>query len=609
MMTDSKTRALGPGLGATLSDYRHVAEIGSGEVSDVSLALLPTLDGSRRLLLLKELRADFSQQDEFRAMFENEALLGRRFRHPNVVEACDAHFERERCVLVFEFLDGQTLSSIRKRANQNQVPFAIQLRVLADALAGLHYVHELKDRGKPLGIVHRDVSPSNLFVTYDGQVKLIDFAVARATLDDADARTKGLVKGKLGYRSPEAVRGERIDRRSDIFSVGVMLWEAATGKRLWHGQDQLTMLRRLSAGDLPIEAPQAEGTSAEMLKIATRALAVDPLHRFATAEDMRREIEGVLARLGKTTRVGTLAGYLQTFFAAERQKSRAMVDDAMTRPLPPPPVRSSPPPLHPAVQRSNPGFVSNALRTSYPALDLSEPVTRVSTPPGMSDTFRTSSTTYDVTEHASLVPNFRPRFPRVLGVAGLAAAVAVGIAYGAQSSRDMTAHAHAASANAGSETMVAPVEPARTQNIAPAVILQDRAAAAAASPTAAPTNTAPLAAADAAGASDTISAVFVVHPFHAKLYLDGVPLEGTPAGIRRRPDDRPLLFRAVAPGYATTVRVVDLNRDVAKEIELVPEGAPAGRSPMTAPSAETHPDGSKGRPSKRGAARDDPWGI
>src|SRR5262245_44584642 len=125
MLNDSKTPAPGNGLGACLSDYRVVAEIGAGEIADVSLALLPTLDGSRRTVVLKELRAEFSQQDEFRAMFENEALLARRLRNPNVVEAYDAHFERERCVLVFEFLDGQTLSAIRKRARQNPVPFSI----------------------------------------------------------------------------------------------------------------------------------------------------------------------------------------------------------------------------------------------------------------------------------------------------------------------------------------------------------------------------------------------------------------------------------------------------------------------------------------------------
>jgi serine/threonine-protein kinase len=159
----------------------------------------------------------------------------------------------------------------------------------------------------PLGIVHRDVTPSNIFVKYDGGVKVVDFGIAKATIRQNETRM-GVLKGKLAYMSPEAVRSERIDRRSDIFSVGIMLWEAATGRRLWQEHDEVAVYRRLAAGDLPLQAPGAHGTGADMLRIAERALAIDPSQRYATAEEMRQELEELMAGLGKTTHVPALAG-------------------------------------------------------------------------------------------------------------------------------------------------------------------------------------------------------------------------------------------------------------------------------------------------------------
>jgi eukaryotic-like serine/threonine-protein kinase len=543
MTTDPNVLAVSAGLRAALGDYRVVAEIGRGGMANVFLALYPSEDGTSRPVVLKQLRAGLAHEVEFRTMFENEARLATRFRHQNVVETYDIYSDRDLCVLVMEFLHGQTLSHVRQRANQgSHVPFSIHLRVLADVLAGLHYVHELTDEdGMPLGIVHRDVTPSNVFVTYDGGVKVVDFGIAQATMGGTETRL-GVLKGKLAYMSPEAVRRERIDRRSDIFSVGVMLWEAATGRRLWQEHDEVEVYGRLAAGDLPIQVPTAQGTSMDMLRIAERALAVDPDQRYATAEEMRQELEDVLVRLGKTTPMAGLAAYMEAFFSVEREQFQAVVDT-----------------------------------TDHP--------TPMCSPLASSDIFRPTTTSYEVVEQT---PNFRPGLRRGFGVAFVAAAAAFGVAYAAH------APSRAPAAAEGTPVAVQPAatdgdEPKKVSSTAPEPLLGRQASQA-------PPMAAEPASALPALTQGTIFVALVARPAHARLFLDGVPLEGNPAGLRRRPDDKPHLLRIEAPGYAPLVRTIDLDRDVAKEFELTPSIGPRDEVP-------------KPRSDKPVVARDDPWGI
>ena len=579
MTTDSKLLAASAGLRAALGHYGLVAELGRGGMTSVFLALLPEEDGTSRPIVLKQLRSEFCRQDGFRAMLENEAALGKRFQHENVVETYDIYSDRDLSVLIMEFLDGQTLARIRQRATEGtQVPFAIHLRVLADVLAGLHYLHELREDGKPLGIVHRNVTPSNVFVTYDGQVKLIDFAIAAATVRNTETRMSGVVKGNLGYMSPEAVRREVVDRRTDIFSVGVMLWEAATGRRLWEGHDEIAVFRRLAEGDLPIRVPNTDATCAEMLRIATRALAADPSHRYATAEDMRQELEATLVRLGRTTQLGTLAEYMHTFFSVDRETFRSVVDEALEA------LGASPSVAQSARLRTD-------VSPSYASRDSTGPPTTTTSRLASTGNFRTTIASYHVVKGVREAPHFRRRIQRVVGVGCLTAGAAMGIAYAAHVPKGAPAHAGT---------------PAIAEPAAPLV----EAAGKNAGPTSAPFQAAPASLPTAepapatASARGTISAVFLVRPAHARVFLDGAPLEGNPAGIRRAPDDKPHLLRIEAPGYATLVRAIDLDRDIAKEFELAPEASGLA-IPRSAPSIEEP----KSQPAKRTVVRDDPWGI
>jgi serine/threonine-protein kinase len=536
-------------------------------MGSVFLALVPNADGGRRLLVLKQLQPELARDREFRAMFEAEARLASRLHHPNVVETSDIYADRDLCVIVMEFLDGQTLALIRQRGGQGAtVPFAIHLRVLAGALAGLHYVHELTDeKGTPLGIVHRDISPSNVFVTYDGLTKVVDFGIAKATLHHAETRV-GVLKGKLAYMSPEAVRNERLDRRSDIFSVGVMLWEAATGSRFWRGHDEVSVFQHLLAGDLPIQSPDGLGrTSGAMLRIAQRALSVDPSQRYATAEEMRLELEPVLAGLGKVADRATLEAYMDANFSADRQKVRAAVGDAVGR------IPSSPGP-------------QRWLDLTAPsrAADPSEAPTRMASPSSGDGTLRTVISSPDVFGGSGKPQNVRRGLRRALGIAIGAAAAAIGVAY--VSHGPVVSQASAiAIPSASTSTVDGPSSVAKEQ------VPEMREA-----PEARPTPpTSPAAPATSTARSNEILVVFVARPAHARLFLDGIPLSENPVRLQMLPDDKRHALRVEAGGYAPLLRTIELNRDVAKEFELTPE-APhgVGAAPKAPPST-----------------RDDPWGI
>jgi serine/threonine-protein kinase len=567
MTPDANLLARSGGLRARLGDYRLVAEIGRGGMGSVFLALVPSANGSRRLVVLKQLQPELAGDREFRAMFENEARLASRLHHPNVVETSDIYVDRELCVLVMEFLDGQTLARIRQRGGQGAtVPFSVHLRVLADALAGLHYVHELiGESGTPLGIVHRDVSPSNVFVTYDGLTKVVDFGIAKATLHHAETRID-VLKGKLAYMSPEAVRNEPLDRRTDIFSVGVMLWEAATGSRLWRGHDEVSVFQHLLAGDLPIESPGGLGrTSGEMLRIAQRALSVDRSRRYATAEEMRLELLPLIAGLGNVAERPALEGYMEASFSADRQKMRMAVADAVGR------LPSSPAP-------------ERWLDVTAPSLeaDSSEAPTRISSPPANEGTLRTAISAYDVLGGGAKPQNFRRGLQRAFAITIGAAVAVVGIAYMARGPVSQASPVPVPVTAASTSIVDGPssvvTRPAPEIREAPVV-----------PPTAPEAVAAPVM--TSAARSDEILVVFVARPARAHLFLDGVPLTGNPATLQRLRDDKQHALRVEASGYAPIVRTIELNRDVAKEFDLTPEaarGAVAGA---------------------KSAPRDDPWGI
>ena len=261
-------------------------------MADIYLAVARSTLGFNKLVVLKHLRSDDDDQRSI-DMFLDEARLAARLSHPNIVDTYDVGQDGDSYFIAMEYLEGQSLSRLLKVAHQNDVHPTAWARIAAEALRGLHYAHELCDYdGMPLHIVHRDVSPPNIFITYRGEVKIVDFGIAKATLNVFKTEA-GIYKGKLGYMSPEQATGKHVDRRSDIFSMGVVLWEAITGQRLLEGGVAIA-LDKLGNSPLPTVDSIKPYIDVQLSGIVERALATDPSQRYATAAEMADALEAYL---------------------------------------------------------------------------------------------------------------------------------------------------------------------------------------------------------------------------------------------------------------------------------------------------------------------------
>src|SRR4051812_13434478 len=302
-------------------------------MSEVYLALSQGgLGGFQKLVAIKLLRRDLAKDEDFRRMFLEEARLTARLNHPNVVQTNDVGDDQGRYYIAMEYLEGQTFERVRRARNASKLfPLNLQIQMLVQALAGLHYAHELTDYDNTaLSIVHRDVTPSNLFITYDGQVKLVDFGIAKV-FDSLNHTRVGVLKGKARYMAPEQITGLTIDRRADIFSVGVMLWEMLSGAQIWPGKSETEILRRVSAGDVPLPPRDAPYV---LQQICTRAMAFHADDRFATADVLRAELDAYLAQHMTPTRTTGIGPAVIELFRDERAQIRQVIESQMrgTRP-------------------------------------------------------------------------------------------------------------------------------------------------------------------------------------------------------------------------------------------------------------------------------------
>lgn len=289
--------------------YSLLKRIGRGGMGQVHLGVLDAPSGIQSLAAVK-LTLDGSEE-QHRALLL-EARLAALISHPGVVRLLDAGFEGEVAWFAMEYVRGPSLAELLERASGRLPPW-VAARIVADVCSALHAVHEACDaQGKPLGIVHRDVSPQNILVSYEGFVKLVDLGIARSALHGTPTSI-GTVKGKLGYLSPEQAGGAPVDRRGDVFALGVVLWEALAGKRLFQrATDGETLAAILRADVCPLREVASDAPES-IVAIAHKALAVDPALRFRSALEMHRALETEIARMGTVVGAVEVAAALQRF--------------------------------------------------------------------------------------------------------------------------------------------------------------------------------------------------------------------------------------------------------------------------------------------------------
>jgi serine/threonine protein kinase len=308
-----------PGMGMAgvsstqLGKYQLLRRIATGGMAELFLARATAIHGFEKLVVLKRILPQHAESEDFIRMFLAEARLAATLHHPNIVQVYDIGEEEGGCFFTMEYVQGQDLRKLVRAARKSEkaLPLEHILHIVMGVAAGLHHAHEkLGLDGRPLGIVHRDVSPSNVLVTYEGGVKIVDFGIAKATSAQS-ATIAGTLKGKIPYMSPEQCRGESVDRRSDIFSIGTLLWELTTGTRLFSGDNEFAIINRVAAGAVPLPTSIRPDYPPELEAIVMRALTADREQRYASALDLQIDLEDFArearlpvssARMGKTMR-------------------------------------------------------------------------------------------------------------------------------------------------------------------------------------------------------------------------------------------------------------------------------------------------------------------
>jgi serine/threonine protein kinase len=307
-----------------LAQYELLQSIGSGGMAEVFLAKNTGPMGFEKIVVLKCIHPHLAKEKHFVTMFLDEARLAARINDPRVVQIHELGESGGTYFMAMEYLAGESLSTIVKTAIKGGPSLSVHLaaRIVGDAAAGLHTAHELKDaKARALDVVHRDISHGNIYVCYSGAVKVLDFGVAKAR-DSLQTTSPNERKGKYGYMSPEQVQGNPIDRRSDVFSLGVVLWEAITKQRLFAADSELETVRRVIDGVPPAPSTINKDVPPEMDAIVAKALAKDRAKRYQTAEELSKELESFIRTSGQAAGMSEISAFMKSAFA-ERMEKRA----------------------------------------------------------------------------------------------------------------------------------------------------------------------------------------------------------------------------------------------------------------------------------------------
>jgi eukaryotic-like serine/threonine-protein kinase len=312
-----------------LGRYRLLMELGHGGMAHVYLALVTGLAGFTKLVVLKVMRDELREHPASLNMFLGEARLAARMNHPNVVQTSEVGEDGGRYFICMEYLEGQTLSRLLKKTIDGSLPLAARLEIMCQMLEGLSYLHNFSDLdGTPLGLVHRDISPNNIFVTFDGGVKVLDFGVAKAA-GISHVTEAGTFKGKLGYAAPEQIVG-RSDQRSDVFAAGVLLWEILTYRRLTQDRTQTEIVQgRIAGAESELMLQKGGDVPAELMEICAKAASKSPEDRYPSASAMRDAIKRYVNGHSLDYPPQKLRDLLHQLYQTERSEMRRQIDQRM----------------------------------------------------------------------------------------------------------------------------------------------------------------------------------------------------------------------------------------------------------------------------------------
>lgn len=326
-----------PALPARFGRYVLHRKLATGGMAQIYLAEQHSAAGVSKLVVLKRMLPHLGDDDRYQRMFLDEARLASRLSHPNIVQVFDYGEIEGHRFLAMEYLAGETLSDVIRQTGGRPLPVDVALQIVALACEGLHYAHEYAVDGVAMNVVHRDVSPSNVMVTYQGAVKLLDFGIARIVGRASDQTGPGIIKGKLAYCAPEQFRNEAVDRRCDVFGLGVVLFELVTGRYLFRRATQEATVMAVMRDPIPrIEELRPEAPP-ELDGVLAQALARPTVNRYPTALDMRRDLEALLAERRRTR----IDDWMRRLFGEERMAERLDARTRLAAPAPPPDVTST----------------------------------------------------------------------------------------------------------------------------------------------------------------------------------------------------------------------------------------------------------------------------
>ncbi len=305
--------------------YRVLEKLAAGGMAEVFLAERVGLEGFKKRVAIKRVLPHLSQKTRFIAMFLDEARVSAYLTHSNVAQVFDIGVGENAYFIVMEYVEGADLKSVMEfmRKTGRSIPVEVAVHVAEKMCEGLSYAHEAKTpEGEPLCIVHRDVSPPNVLITKYGEVKIVDFGLAKAT-SQLEKSDPGIVKGKFSYLSPEAAQGQDVDARADIFAAGIILWEMLAQKRLFLGENDARTVMLVRAANIPPLAPLNKDVPPELEKIIAKALARDPDKRYATAREFGRDLTSFLYKYGKPVSSHDVAEMVRNTVASRKPVARA----------------------------------------------------------------------------------------------------------------------------------------------------------------------------------------------------------------------------------------------------------------------------------------------